>query len=92
MTDVDFPWLDGRFVPQDDFESVQALFEEELELIEREGPFDVQRWEWIYRQITDRLSLVKPDGIAAAEFLLHIKDNNAWFRWSDEPFDTPPDE
>lgn len=88
VTDADFPWLNGRFVPQDEFENVRELFEEELALIDREGELDVHTWESIYRRIANTVTLIKPDGTAAAEFLLHIKGNNAWFRWSDEPFDT----
>ena len=88
VTDADFPWLNGRFVPQDEFDHVRALFEEELALIDREGELDVQKWESIYGQIASTVTLIKPNGTPAAEFLLHIKDNNARFRWSDEPFDT----
>ncbi|MFF8837616.1 hypothetical protein [Streptomyces sp. NPDC015130] len=33
-----------------------------------------------------RLSLVAPSG-PVADFLLHISDDRAWFRWSDEPFE-----
>jgi hypothetical protein len=87
VTDTDFPWLNGRFVPQDEFENVRALFEEELALVDREGELDVEKWESIYQQITHTVTLMKPDATPAAEFLLHIKDNNAWFRWSDEAFD-----
>jgi hypothetical protein len=88
VTDADFPWLKGRFVPEDEFENVRALFEEELALVDRQGELDVQKWESIYRQIANSVTLIKPDGTPAAEFLLHINDNKAWFRWSDEPFDT----
>jgi hypothetical protein len=86
VTDADFPWLSGRFVPQEEFENIRALFEEELALIDREGELDVEKWESIYRQIVNRVTLIKPDGTPAAEFLLHIKDNDAWLRRSDEPF------
>jgi hypothetical protein len=91
VTDADFPWLRGRFVPQDEFENIRALFQEELALIEREGDLDVDNWESVYQQIMSRVSLIKPDGTSAAEFLLHIKDSEAWFRWSKEPFDAEDD-
>lgn len=55
--------------------------------MDREGELDIETWESIYQQITDTLALVKADGTPVAEFLLHIKDGDAWFRWSDEPFD-----
>ncbi len=41
------------------------------------------------------MTLTSPDG-PVPEFLLHIEGEQAWFRWSDEPFDedeeTPGDE
>jgi hypothetical protein len=88
ITDADFPWLNGRFVPRDGFEDVRPLFEAELALVDHEGELDIETWESIYKQITDTLAFVKADGTPVAEFLLHIKDDDAWFRWSDEPFDT----
>ncbi|MEV6296167.1 hypothetical protein AB0M41_38375 [Streptomyces sp. NPDC051896] len=39
-----------------------------------------------YDRIADTLLLVAPSG-PVAEFLLHIGDGRAWFRWNDEPFD-----
>ena len=88
ITDADFPWLNGRFVARDGFEDVRPLFEAELALMDHEGELDIETWESIYKQITDTLALVKADGTPVAEFLLHIKNDDAWFRWSDEPFDT----
>ncbi|WP_105970905.1 hypothetical protein [Streptomyces geranii] len=88
IEDADFPWLSGRFVPQAAFAEVEAWFVESLALMEAEeyGRFDVA-----YDRIARALTLVSPEG-PVAEFLLHIEGDQAWFRWSDEPFDEPFDE
>jgi len=39
-----------------------------------------------YRRIREAVRLLAPDGRAVPEFLLHIEDEDAWWRWSDEPF------
>ena len=88
ISDGDFPWLSGRFAPTDAFREVQALFEEELTLVDSEREADTDAWESVYQQINDTLRLIDPEGTPAAEFLLHIKGEDAWFRWIDEPFDT----
>ncbi len=86
----DFPWLSGTFVPQPAFVDVRPLFDAELACIEafadeaREG--DVDAWEQAYSRITESMSLVSPRG-PVPEFLLHIEGAQAWFRWSDEPFE-----
>ena len=89
VTDADFPWHNGRFLPQDKFESVRSLFDEELALIEQKGELGSQEWEPLYRQITNTVTLVKPDGTPPTAFLLHIKDNRAWFRWTDVSLEGP---
>lgn len=92
IEDSDFPWLSGRFRPQPTFAEVRPLFDEELALVETlldsESAEDVEAWERVYERITGSLSLVAPHGLVP-EFLLHIQGDEAWFRWSDEPF---PDE
>jgi hypothetical protein len=80
---ADFPWRHGRFTPSPAFADVKPWFDEALALIEAE---EYERFEDAYDQIAARLSLVGPTG-PAAEFLLHIEGDRAWFRWSDEPFD-----
>ncbi|MFJ6982810.1 MULTISPECIES: hypothetical protein [unclassified Streptomyces] len=45
-----------------------------------------EAWEAVYARIGEAVELVAPDG-PVAEFLLHIEDDRAWFRWNDEPFD-----
>ncbi|MCO1580710.1 hypothetical protein M8C13_33635 [Crossiella sp. SN42] len=84
ITEADFPWLHGRFQPRPAFAEVKPLFDAELALSESDEDNDA--WEQAYRRITSSLSLVSPEG-PVAEFLLHIQGDEAWFRWSDEPFD-----
>ncbi|MEV7028352.1 hypothetical protein [Kitasatospora sp. NPDC093558] len=79
----DFPWLEGRFVPAPAFAAVKPWFDESLALLEAD---ETERFDAAYDRIADALSLVAPSG-PVAEFLLHIEDDRAWFRWSDEPFD-----
>ncbi|MFF6980893.1 hypothetical protein ACFZAV_25040 [Streptomyces sp. NPDC008343] len=83
IDETDFPWLNGRFVPTPTFGEVKPWFDESLALLEAE---EYERFDDSYDRIADTLSLVAPSG-PVAEFLLHISDGRAWFRWSDEPFD-----
>ncbi|MER5757821.1 hypothetical protein [Streptomyces sp. NPDC002082] len=80
---ADFPWLNGRFVPTQTFGEVKPWFDESLALMVAE---EYQRFDDSYDRIAGALSLVAPAG-PVAEFLLHISDSRAWFRWSDEPFE-----
>ncbi|MFB7668555.1 hypothetical protein ACFC1R_32320 [Kitasatospora sp. NPDC056138] len=83
VEEADFPWLSGRFTPGPAFAEVEPWFDESLALLEAE---DYERFEDSYDRIAEVLSLVAPSG-PVAEFLLHIEDGRARFRWSDEPFD-----
>ncbi|MFI1359655.1 hypothetical protein ACH4TV_39675 [Streptomyces sp. NPDC020898] len=85
IEDADFPWLSGRFVPEPAFVEVEPWFAESLALVEAE---EYERFEDAYDRIAHGLNLVSPEG-PVAEFLLHIRDGHAWFRWSDEPFENP---
>ena len=78
----DFPWLEGAFEPLPSFEEFKPLFDRSIELI-NDG---ADEWESVYTQIESRLELHSEDS-PAAEFLLHIENERAWFRWSDIPFD-----
>ncbi|MYZ39652.1 hypothetical protein [Streptomyces sp. MnatMP-M17] len=81
---ADFPWLSGRFTPGPAFESVRPLFDHELALLDRIDE-DQAAWEASYDAVERAVSLHSPTG-PVAEFLLHIKGDRAWFRWSDTPF------
>ncbi|OLZ59354.1 hypothetical protein AVW11_26500 [Streptomyces amritsarensis] len=82
IDEADFPWLNGRFVPTPTFSEVKPWFDASLALMEAE---EYEQFDHAYERIADTLSLVAPSG-PVAEFLLHISDDRAWFRWSDEPF------
>ncbi|NUT92810.1 MAG: hypothetical protein HOY78_12390, partial [Saccharothrix sp.] len=82
----DFPWLCGRFLPEPAFSDVKPLFDEELTLVESDLDDHVEAWERIYDRITGALTLLSPRG-PVPEFLLHVQGDEAWFRWSDEPFE-----
>ncbi|MEU4980086.1 hypothetical protein [Streptomyces sp. NPDC021969] len=84
IDEADFPWLSGRFRAGPAYGAVRDLFARELALAEADDAEHWTRWEAVYDEIERRVRLVSPDG-PVAEFLLHIKGDRAWFRWSDEP-------
>ena len=85
VTEAEFPWLYSRFVPHDGFARVRPLFDEEFRLLERDD--DVDAWEAAYARIAEAVTLAAPDGRRVPQFLLHVDGDEAWWRWSDEPFD-----
>lgn len=89
ILDQDFPWLSGRFTAQPAFTRFKPLFDRELQLLapESDDPAKWHAWESAYDAIAEALTLIDNAGNPVAEFLLHIEDDQAWFRWSDEPFD-----
>jgi len=84
VTGSDFPWLHARVEPQDGFDNVRPIFEDELRLLD-DLDDHIPAWEAIYQQIRQTVSLIKPDGRPVPEFLLHIDGREAWWRWSDTP-------
>lgn len=93
ITDQDFPWLHGTFVPEPGFERWKPVFEAEEALMQNllieDSEEGWERWERLYEPITTALTLVAPSG-PVADFLLHVEGAAAWFRWSDEPIDGTP--
>jgi hypothetical protein len=85
----DFPWLHGDVEPCDGFEDVAPLFEEELGLLDAIKDVETPEWTAAYERIRAETRLTDPEGRDVAEYLLHINEEQAWWRWSDEPF---PDE
>ncbi|HEX6353869.1 hypothetical protein [Actinophytocola sp.] len=80
IEDQDFPWLSGSFAAEPGFARWAPLFADELALLDRDDPEDISRWEELYEQITGALTLVAP-GEPVEDFLLHIDEGRAWFRW-----------
>jgi hypothetical protein len=86
VDDGDFPWLYGKLRPRQGFADLRPLFDEEWALSEADD--DVEAWERAYDRVRGALELFAPHG-RVAEFLLHVQGDEAWFRYSDEPFDAP---
>ena len=78
--DMDDPWLLCKFEPTAAFAEIAPLFLQELAVIQ-----DADNTKWInaYSEIEQLgLRLVPVDnGEEISEFLLHIDDNEAWFRY-----------
>jgi len=86
VTGGDFPWLNARVEAYCGFEDVRPLFAEELRVVEDIND-ETDAWQAAYDAIRTTLTLRYPDGAEVPEFLLHIDGHEAWWRWSDEPFD-----
>jgi len=77
VKDADFPWLTGIWVPTSHFEEVRGLFDAELALVESDQLGN--EWEALYQRIREAgVRLHYPDGGSVPEFLLHIKNDEAW--------------
>ncbi len=85
VTGGDFPWLNATARPAAAFAEVGPLFDEELRRLEFLDD-ELEQWEAAYRRIREVVRLLAPDGRPVPEFLLHIEGEDAWWRWSDEPF------
>ena len=88
VTGGDFPCLNATVRPHVGFDELRPLFDDELRLLDHLDD-DYAAWEAAYHRIRQAVSLIGPDGRAVPEFLLHVDGQDAWWRWSDEPF--PPD-
>ena len=82
----DFPWVNARLDPKQGFEEIRPMFEEELRLVDAHDE-NIQAWEQAYDRVRSEVKLAHPDGHLVSEFLLHIDGTDAWWRWSDEPFE-----
>ncbi|MEV0716800.1 hypothetical protein [Asanoa sp. NPDC050611] len=83
VTDGDFPWLNARVEARAGLAEFRPLFAAELRLMEDAD----EAWERAYDAIRAAVTLRYPDGREVPEFLLHLDGDDAWWRWSDEPFD-----
>ena len=84
----DFPWLSAHFSPRGSFDEVRPLFEDSLSKLD-DNANNMDAWEAAFARIRAAVDLAAPDDHRVAEFILHIDGNEAWWRWSDEPFDEP---
>ncbi|MBV9468618.1 MAG: hypothetical protein JO316_03520 [Abitibacteriaceae bacterium] len=77
----DFPWFDARFEPTPAFEEYQPLFARELELLEAE---EWEEWDKVYLQFQQSGIYLfdVAEAIRIDEFILHIKGDEAWFRYN----------
>jgi hypothetical protein len=85
VTGGDFPWLNARVRAMPGFEEVRPLFVDELRALEHIED-DLGAWQATYDNIRSAVNLLYPEGHPVPEFLLHIRADDAWWRWSDEPF------
>jgi hypothetical protein len=81
----DFPWIAARLAPTPAFTPLRPLFDEEARLVQ--AMESTSAWESAYDRVRAAVSLAGPDGVRVPEFLLHIEGDEAWWRYSDEPFD-----
>ena len=79
-SDTDFPWVNCVFEPAAAFADLQSSFEEELRLLDADK---MEEWQGAYDRILALgLKLIDTkDHKDVGEFLLHIRGNEAWFRF-----------
>lgn len=87
VTESDFPWLHARVEPAEGFDEVAPLLAEEARLAESIDDEVTPEWEAVHERIRSTTRLTHPDGRDAPEYLLHVDGLDAWWRWSDDPFD-----
>jgi hypothetical protein len=79
--DIDQPWIVCHFVADSAFAEIQPLFEVELQALEA-APMDVEAWEKTYEAIVALdLHVVDDEGKDIGPTLLHIRGEEAWFRY-----------
>ena len=86
VTEGDFPWLYARVEAAEALGELRPLFAEEVRLLERIED-DADAWERAYEAVAAAVVLRSPAGVDVPEFLIHVDGLEAWWRWSDEPFD-----
>ena len=79
--DLDQPFINCKFEPAEAYADFKPLFDAELQELEKDE--DLDHWQRLYQKIFDLgLRLESEDGSEQInEFLLHIQDNEAWFRY-----------
>lgn len=87
VTESDLPWLVARVSPLPGFDAVAPLFASEARLVAELQDVETAEWAEAYDRIRRETRLTYPDGRDVPEYLLHIEGDQAWWRWSDEPFE-----
>ena len=79
---LDTPWFSYDFSPTEAFAEVKPLFDREAKYV-NEGDFDEDTWEELMKPIDAlKLRLIEADsGNAIEDFLVHIQNNEASFRY-----------
>ena len=88
--DFNFPWIYCHFKAEPIFEHIRPLFEAELKAIEMDDTTGVEDWDSLYEdilalklRIVDKNDVSYPprrEGYEDFPPLLHVKDDEAWFR------------
>lgn len=84
LYEIDQPWFNCRFEAEAAFEEIRPLFDAELQAMEAEPALETKhdKWEKAYDAIDAlNLYLVSNAGETIGPMLLHIRDDEAWFRY-----------
>jgi hypothetical protein len=86
VDDEDWPWVYSKLQTRPGFDALRPLFAHELTLLD-DIENNVDEWEAAYDKIRSALTLLYPDGTQVPEYLLHVKNDDVWWRWNDQPFE-----
>ncbi|MFE7136889.1 hypothetical protein ACFVAG_03995 [Streptomyces sp. NPDC057644] len=78
VDDPGMPWQRGHFSPEPAFSRFKPWFDEINALVDAQ---ELERFDDVYNLIEGALTLESPSG-PVGEFLLHIDQERAWFRWN----------
>ncbi|MEV7482417.1 hypothetical protein [Streptomyces halstedii] len=81
VDEAGMPWQRGHFFPEPAFSQFRPWFDELNAILEAD---EFERFDDAYDRIEGALTLVSPTG-PVADFLLHIDQNRACFRWDAGP-------
>jgi hypothetical protein len=79
--DTDYPWVYCHFTPTPEFLQYKDLFDREWEILDQEKSSDDNEWIQAYDQVSHlSLKLIDDDGKELGAFLIHIYNDEAWYR------------
>lgn len=89
MRSVDTPWVEADVLAGPAWDEYAELLAAES----RANQLAIETDDWtkadrLYEQLRRVSVLLDPAGVGVAEYLLHVEDGIARWRWHDEPFDT----